>query len=61
MVAISSIETLLVSSNGILSFININLGVCTYYTNSADKIDEFFSQILPEIGDVLGCRINDGF
>jgi len=26
-----------------------------------DKIDEFFSQTLPKIGDILGSRINDNF
>ena len=26
-----------------------------------DKIDEFISQTLPEIGDILGSRINDTF
>ena len=26
-----------------------------------DKIDEFFSQTLPQIGDILGSRINDNF
>ena len=26
-----------------------------------DKIDEFFSQILPKIGDILASRINDNF
>ncbi|HID36434.1 MAG TPA: IS630 family transposase [Ghiorsea sp.] len=26
-----------------------------------DKIDKFFNQTLPEIGDTLGCRINDNF
>jgi len=26
-----------------------------------DKIDEFFTQTLPQIGDILGSRINDNF
>tara|TARA_R110001583_G_scaffold195215_3_gene370536 strand:+ start:992 stop:1147 length:156 start_codon:yes stop_codon:yes gene_type:complete len=26
-----------------------------------DKIDEFFSQILPKIGDILASIINDNF
>jgi hypothetical protein len=26
-----------------------------------DKIDEFFSQTLPKIGDILASRINDNF
>ncbi|MFT5452837.1 MAG: hypothetical protein ACI9N9_002335, partial [Enterobacterales bacterium] len=26
-----------------------------------DKIDEFFSETLPKIGDILGSRINDNF
>jgi hypothetical protein len=43
---------------------NEHLRNCKYFSTAKEfreKMDEFFSQTLPKIGDILESRINDNF